>query len=266
MVYSNLTYTREEGLAIITLNRPKAYNAINNQLIDELGHVLSVLEADSKVRVLIITGGSRVFAAGADVTEMMDADTLQAYRHVNKPHRVFDYLEELPLPTIAAINGPALGGGCELALCCDFRIAGESSIIGLPEISLGVIPGAGGTQRLARLIGPSRAKEMIYFGGSVAASEALTMGLVNRVVPDDVVMDEARKMASKLMAKPGVALGFAKESINYGVNVDLITGKKFEKARFAMVFSSYDQKEGMKAFVEKREPIFTHLLEKRGEK
>lgn len=258
MEYKNLIYTQEEGLAIITLNRPKAHNALCTALNDEFEDVLSILEKDPQVRVVIITGNSKVFAAGADITELMNADPLAAYQICSSAHRVHDRLEALPVPTIAAINGLALGGGCELAMSTDFRIAGESGLFGLPETSLGVIPGGGGTQRLAKLIGPSRAKEMIFLGKLVKAEKALEIGLVNQVVDDAEVMAEARKMAAKLMEKPGVALRFAKEAINCGINTDLQTGKNIEKSRFAMVCATQDQKEGMKAFVEKRSPIFTN--------
>ncbi|MBP2652816.1 MAG: enoyl-CoA hydratase/carnithine racemase [Firmicutes bacterium] len=258
MEYKNLTYVQEGGLAIITLNRPKAYNALCVELLSELDHVMSSLEKSREARVVIITGGSKVFAAGADITELMNADTLEAYSNCSNAHRVYDRLEALPFPTIAAINGAALGGGCELSMCCDFRIVGENSLIGLPEITLGVIPGAGGTQRLTKLVGPAKAKEMVLLGVPVKGPQAAECGFANKVVADDVVMDEARKMAAKLMERPRVALALAKETINYAVNVDVNTGKSYERARFAMVFSSADQKEGMKAFTEKRKPVFTH--------
>jgi len=256
--FKNLTYIKEQALAIITLNRPQVYNALNDELIDELGQVVAVVEEDPQVRAVILTGGSKFFVSGADIAHMANADTLKIYWFVNKSNRVFDRLEELPCPTIAAINGPALGGGCELAMCCDFRIAGESAVFGQPEILFGILPGAGGTQRLARLIGPSRAKELIYLGEHIKASQALDIGLVNRVVADEQVMDEAKKFAAKLMEKPAIALRFAKEAINHGMNTTLVDGKSFEQSRFAMIFSSQDQKEGMKAFLEKRRPVFTH--------
>ncbi|HWQ74082.1 MAG TPA: enoyl-CoA hydratase-related protein, partial [Syntrophomonas sp.] len=254
----NLIYKKENGLAVVILNRPKAFNALSEALIDELNQVLTLLEEDADVRALILTGSRKVFAAGGDVSGMVEANTLDIYYYGNKIHKAFDRLEDLPFPTIAAINGPALGGGCEIAMCCDFRIAGECSVFGQPEISLGIMPGAGGTQRLAKLIGVSRAKEMIFLGANINAIQALEMGLVNQIVADDIVFDEAKAMAAKLMAKPAVALRFAKEAINTGINKDLITGKGVEKAKFAMAFSTHDQKEGMKAFIEKRAPEFKH--------
>lgn len=257
MEYNNLLFSQEQGLAIITINRPKAYNALCAELNDELEYILSILEKDSDVKAVILTGGRKVFAAGADVTEMANADTLQAYQVGKMAHRVHDRLEELPYPTIAAINGPALGGGFELALACDFRIVGEKSILGLPEITLGVFPGGGGTQRLSKLIGPSRAKELIFQGNPISGAMALEMGVVNRVVPDDDVLEEAKKFAATMMQRPRVALSLAKASINNSVNFPLYVGKQLEKTHFAMVFSSRDQKEGLNAFIEKRKPNFT---------
>jgi len=257
MEFKNIIFEQQEdGLAIITLNRPKAYNALCTELNDDLEAALDILEADLKVRALIVTGGSKVFAAGADITEMMNADPIEAYRIVSSAHHLHDRLEALPIPTIAAMNGPAFGGGCELSLAFDFRIAGEGSLFGLPEITLGVFPGGGGTQRLANLIGASRAKEMIFMGKPVKADKALAIGLVNTVVADADVLEEAKKLAAKLIEKPAVALKYAKESINCGVNMGLEAGKELEKTRFAMVCSTQDQKEGMKAFVEKRKPVF----------
>lgn len=257
MDYKNLIFTQEKGLAVITLNRPKAHNALCAELNDELEHVLSQLERDPEVKVVILTGGPKVFAAGADITEMANADPLKAYQISKQGHRVHDRLEELPYPTIAAINGLALGGGCELSLACDFRIAGENSMIGLPEISLGIFPGAGGTQRLAKLIGPSRAKEMVFLGGPIKGPKALELGMVNRIVPDDQVLEEAKKFAAKLMEKPRVALSQAKAAMS-GIDLELYAGKQLEKAHFAMVCASDDHKEGMKAFIEKRPPVFTN--------
>lgn len=258
MEFENLIYTQEEGLGIITLNRPKAFNALSEGLIDDLNQLLFILEADETLRALIVTGGSKVFAAGGDVSGMAEANTLQIYFYGDKIHRAFDRLEELPCPTIAAINGPALGGGCEIALCCDFRIAGEKAIFGQPEISLGIMPGAGGTQRLVRMVGPAQAKEMIFLGENISSLKALEIGLINQVVADDQVLSEAKALAAKLISKPGVALRFAKEAINTGINMDIMTGKISEKARFAMIFSTHDQKEGMKAFLDKKTPIFSN--------
>lgn len=258
MEFRNLIYTQEEGLGIIELNRPKAMNALCDELTGELGEVISLIEDDPQLRVLIVTGSSKAFAAGADITEMMNNGTLESYQSIIKVHQVFDRLEAFHCPTIAAINGPCMGGGCELALCCDFRIAGENALFALPEVSLGVIPGCGGTQRLVEAVGPSKAKEMIYFNDVIKGSKAQEIGLVNKVVADEKVMDEAKAMAAKLMQKPAIALRFAKEAVNCRVKTDFNTGRNMELARFVMAFSSNDQKEGMKAFYEKRKPTYTN--------
>ncbi len=258
MEYKNLNFTLEDNIAIVTLNRPKYYNALNSELIGELEKVLAELENNDKVRVLIITGSGKAFAAGADVTELMEADPWGALENCTRAHRVFDRLETLPIPTIAAINGPALGGGCELILCCDFRIAAESARIGLPEITLGIIPGAGGTQRLLRLVGLPRAKEMIFLGSLVNAEKALEIGLVDRIVNDQELLEEAKKLAGKLIERPKIALKLAKNAINFWRDKDLESSKKFEMAQFALAFCTQDQKEGMRAFVEKRKPSFVH--------
>ncbi|AET68584.1 enoyl-CoA hydratase/carnithine racemase [Desulfosporosinus orientis DSM 765] len=256
MEFKNLIYTQEDGLGIITLNRPKALNALCDELTGELGELISVLQNDTDLRVIILTGGNIAFAAGADIVEMMDKDSIGAYRSIIKTHDVFDRLEEFRVPVIAAINGPCMGGGCELALCCDMRIAGSKALFALPEVSLGIIPGCGGTQRLTQLVGPALAKELIYLAAPIHAAKAQEIGLVNKVVDDDKVMEEAKAIANKLMERPALALRFAKEAVNCGVKTDLTTGKNMELARFTMLFSSEDQKEGMKAFYEKRKPLF----------
>ncbi|MGI9952766.1 enoyl-CoA hydratase-related protein [Moorellaceae bacterium AZ2] len=258
MDYKNVAVSIEGGLAIITLNRPQFYNALNSELMAELEQVLIGIEQDRSVRVAIITGQGKAFAAGADVKELAQADPWGALENCTLAHRVMDRLEALPCPTIAAINGPALGGGCELSLCCDFRIASENSRLGLPEVTLGIIPGAGGTQRLVRLVGLSRAKELIYLGSIIDAKRALEIGLVDQVVGESELMEKARELAQKLMERPRMALALAKRAINFGRDKDLETGKKYEMTQFALAFSTYDQKEGMRAFVEKRKPQFRH--------
>ena len=259
MEYSNIILSREKGLAVITINRPKAYNAMNTETLLEMEDLLSHLNRDPEIRALIITGGSKVFVAGADVTELMDAGPREALANCSNAHRVFSLIENMSVPVIAAINGPALGGGLELALSCDFRICGEKALLGLPEVTLGIIPGAGGTQRLAKLVGPSRAKEIIMLGLPVKAPQALEMGIITRLVPDDEVLETSKSLAATLMERPAMALKLAKESINFCCNNDLEIGKEFEKSRFGLAFTNPDQKEGMKAFVEKRKPNFTHI-------
>ncbi len=258
MEFKNILYSVQEGVVLIQINRPKAYNALNTATNEELEKALDLIGKDESARVLIITGNEKVFVAGADVSELMDADPEGAFCNCSLAHRVFKRIENLSIPTIAAVNGMALGGGLELALSCDFRIAGEKAVFGLPEITLGIIPGAGGTQRLARLVGSSYAKEMIFLGKKVPADRALAIGLVNETVADDQVLEAAKKMASKLCKMPAVALALAKESINYGVGHFLKEGLEYEQEKFSSAFDTDDQKEGMKAFFERRPPVFSH--------
>ena len=202
------------------------------------------------VRAVILYGGPKVFAAGADVKEMADWDHLTAIERTSTLTASFDAVAKIPKPVIAAVTGYALGGGLELALCADLRVVGDNAKLGLPEILLGIIPGAGGTQRLPRLIGPSRAKELIFTGRFVDANEALSIGLVDRVVAPDAVYDEALALAKQLAAGPGVALRAAKNAINRGLDVDLATGLELERMQFAQLFATEDQKNGMDSFVE----------------
>lgn len=258
MNFENIIMEREAGLVTITFNRPQAANAMNDAIQTELEKAFAELETDPTVRVLILTGAGKFFIAGADISELMNADPAAALANCTKAHHVFNHLENLPFPTIAAMNGSAFGGGLELALRCDFRIAGENIKMGLPEISMGIIPGAGGTQKLACLIGPARAKEMIYLGLPIKADRALEIGLVTQVVPNENVLTAAREMAAALTERPALALRAAKDSINSGCGTSDTHGNQFESARFAMLFASYDQKEGMKAFFEKRKPEYRH--------
>lgn len=258
MEYANIIYTKEDGIGVITLNRPQVYNALCDALNDDMLCALGEIEKDPDIRALIITGGPRAFAAGADIGEMLSADAFAALRVCGKGHSINDRLEQLPIPVIAAVNKMALGGGLELALACDFRVAGESSIFALPETGLGIIPGAGGTQRLTRLIGPARAKEMVMLGKRVRGREAFEIGLVTEVVDDDRVQAAALALANSLKEKPAAALALAKSAINHGADYDSAVGKAMERALFALSFAGGDQKEGMNAFVEKRQPEFGH--------
>ncbi len=258
MEFKNIIYNIEDGIGILTINRPKAYNAMNTETNLEIEKLLEEIKEDESIRVLIITGSPKVFVAGADVTELLEADAQAAYNNCSLAHSNFTTIENLSIPVIAAINGPTLGGGCELALSCDFRIAGEGAFFGLPEITLGIIPGAGGTQRLAQLIGASRAKELIFTGKTVKAPKALEIGLITKMVEDGKVLDTAKEYAAMLCKSPKYALGLAKEAVNFGANYNLDTGRKYEQHKFALAFTSPDQKEGMTAFVEKRKPNFTN--------
>lgn len=258
MEYSNIILTVENGVATIRLDRPKAFNALCTALNEDMESALSSLRQNPEVRVVIITGGDKVFAAGADIKEMLAANPMEAMETSRFGHQINDMIEKLPFPVVAAICGPALGGGCELALACDFRVMGESAKLGLPEVGLGILPGAGGTQRLTQLIGASKAKEVIMLGKNIKAAEALSLGLATEVVPDGQVHDQALELAAKLMERPAVALMLAKQAINSGEAYGLAAGKSFENLMFGLSFSSHDQSEGMTAFLEKRPPNYTN--------
>jgi enoyl-CoA hydratase/carnithine racemase len=238
-----------DGVGTIRLDRPKV-NALNEQVAREIGEAVDAVEYDESVRAVVLWGGERVFAAGADIKEMAVRDTVTMYRYIGRFQSVYTRLERLPQVTIAAVNGYALGGGCELTLACDIRICAEDARFGQPEILLGVIPGAGGTQRLPRIVGVGRAKELIYSGRMVDADEALRIGLVNEVVAPDQVYERAVKVAKRYAAGPTVALKAAKEVIQNGIDVDMTTGLLLERQAFAALFSSEDQTIGMETFVE----------------
>lgn len=256
MIYEFLTCEIENKVALITINRPPV-NPLNSQVFHELGHIVSNLEENKNVRVIVITGyGTKAFVAGADVKEVASKDLVGINLMNKKSRAIFSLIENVSKPVIAAINGVALGGGFELALACDLRIASEHAKFSFPETGLGIIPGGGGTQRLQRIVGQGIAKELIYFGGMIDAKRALELHLVNRVVPQEELIDEALKWATKLTEKPAVALAMAKSSINHGGYVDLESGLTIEMANFATAFASEDAKEGISAFTEKRKPVF----------
>lgn len=243
--------------AVITLNRPKNLNAINTTLLAEVEAALEHIGSDETIRALVITGGKKVFAAGADVKEIIRLNTpAEAQIFVRGIHKCFNRLEEMEIPVIAAISGFAFGGGCELALACDWRIAAESATFALPEINLGIMPGAGGTQRLPRLIGTGLAMEMLLTGTPVTAQRAYETGLVNTIVASEDLMAEAMKTAKMLASKPGFALKMIKKSVKNGMNTDLKSAIDYEARCFEMLFSTHDQKEGTAAFMEKRKPNF----------
>jgi enoyl-CoA hydratase/carnithine racemase len=238
-----------DGVATIRLDRPKV-NALNEQVAGEIGEAVDSIQYDESVRAAVLWGGERVFAAGADIKEMAIRDAVTMYRYIGRFQDVYTKLERLPMVTIAAVNGYALGGGCELTLACDLRVCAEDAHFGQPEILLGVIPGAGGTQRLPRIVGVGRAKELIYSGRMVDAEEALRIGLVNDVVAPDKVYERALKIAKRYAAGPTVALQAAKQVIQNGIDVDMTTGLLLERQAFAALFSSEDQQIGMDTFVE----------------
>lgn len=258
MAYENIVVTLENGVAVIRLNRPKAFNALCKAVNEEMEAALKELRLDQSVRVLIITGGEKVFAAGADIKEMLTANSFEALETSRFGHYINELIEQLPFPVIASVCGPALGGGLELALACDFRVLGESAKLGLPEVGLGILPGAGGTQRLVRLVGASKAKELIMLGSNLKAADALALGLATCVAPDDQVWEETQKLATKLIQKPAAALMLAKRAVNCGEEYGLAAGKIFENILFGLSFSSQDQAEGMTAFLERRPPNYSN--------
>jgi enoyl-CoA hydratase/carnithine racemase len=239
----------DSAVAVVRLSRPPM-NALNAQIQTEIAAAAAELATDPQVRAVILYGGEKVFAAGADIKEMADAGYAAMAINTQRLQDAFTAIAQLPQPVIAAITGYALGGGLELALCADFRILGESAKVGQPEILLGVIPGGGGTQRLPRLIGPARAKDLIYTGRFVGAQEALALGLADQVVPDADVLAAAREMASRYAHGPALALRAAKQAIDQGLDVDLTTGLQLERLQFAALFATEDQKAGMHSFVE----------------
>ena len=239
----------DAAVAVIRLSRPPM-NALNAQVQTGIAEAAAQLATDRQVRAVILYGGEKVFAAGADIKEMADAGYADMAVNTQRLQSAFTAVAQLPQPVIAAITGYALGGGLELALCADFRILGESAKVGQPEIQLGVIPGGGGTQRLPRLIGPSRAKDLIFTGRFVGAEEALAIGLADRVVPDADVLAAAREMASRFVSGPALALRAAKQAIDQGLDVDLASGLQLERLQFAALFATEDQKAGMHSFVE----------------
>ena len=238
-----------DGIATIRLDRPKM-NALNAQLQDEIAVAASQVTADNDIRAVILYGGERVFAAGADIKEMASLSVPAMNERAAGLQAALNLVAAIPKPVIAAVTGYALGGGLELALSADFRVLGEKAKVGQPEILLGVIPGAGGTQRLPRLIGPAKAKDLIFTGRQVAAAEALAIGLADQVVPDADVYAAAREMAAQYTAGPALALAAAKHAVNRGLEVDLAAGLEIERLHFAGLFATEDQKNGMRSFVE----------------
>jgi enoyl-CoA hydratase len=257
MEYKNILFEVSEGIATITINRPKALNALNSDVMAELNDASLKCKTDEAIKVVILTGsGEKSFVAGADISQMAELRPQQAMEFMEAGIETFRSFEVLPKPVIAAINGFALGGGVELAMSCDIRLASENARFGQPEILIGLIPGWGGTQRLARLVGMGRAKEYIMAGGQIDAKRAYEIGLVNQVYPLDQLMPEARKLAKKMEGLPGFALKMAKHAINFGYDVSMDTAMRLETQCCSQCFSTDDQKEGMKAFLEKRKPAF----------
>lgn len=262
MSYNTLTYEETEGIATITLTRPKSLNALNAEVLDELLSLLENIGNDEAIRVLIFTGaGEKAFVAGADISELTEFTPLQAKHFSEKGHSVMNRLQGLAIPVIAAVNGFALGGGLELALACDFIYASENAKFGVPEITLGIIPGFGGTQRLPRIVGKNIAKEMVFTGKTLSAEEGGKLGFVNKIIPAESLMEETRKTAKTMAAKGKVSLNAAKQAINRGMDVDLATGCGIEIDAFSLCLASVDAREGTSAFLEKRKPDFKGTLQ-----
>jgi enoyl-CoA hydratase/carnithine racemase len=253
----NLLVERDGGVAIITVNRPKVLNALNTQTLDELRRTILALKQDETVRSVILTGaGDKSFIAGADINELAVQSPTSGRDHALRGQHVLDLIENMGKPVIAAINGYALGGGCELAMACAIRIAADTAKFGQPEINLGIMPGYGGTQRLSRLIGRGRALELLLTGNQIGAAEAYRLGLVNRVVAATELMGEARTLASSLAAKAPIAARYILDAVNRGLQMTLADGQIFEATLFGLVASTDDMREGTKAFLEKRKAEF----------
>ena len=257
MAYENIIYETEGNIAIIRFNRPKALNAINLDVVRDVNKALDEVEADPSLRALILTGaGDKAFVAGADISLMVNLTPLQSREFSIALHDMAFRLEGLPIPVIACVNGFALGGGCELAMACTFRVVSENAQFGLPELGLGVIPGYGGTQRLARIIGKSRALWMMLTGEMMGAEEALDTGLANKVVKSDELMEAVFKVAKTICKKGPLAVKYALIAVQHGIETDLETGLIIESAMTNLVLTSKDKEEGVAAFLEKRKPVF----------
>jgi len=257
MSLDNLLLERDGAVAVLTINRPQVLNALNTPTVDALRRAVLELKHDPAIRVVILTGaGEKAFVAGADINELAVQRPVDGKEHALRGQHVFDLIENMGKPVIAAINGFALGGGCELALACTLRLAADTARLGQPEINLGIIPGYAGTQRLARLVGKGAALDLLLSGRHITAAEALQIGLVNRVVPAAELMTEARKLASELAAKPPIAMRYIIEAVNRGLEMPLDKGQFLEATLFGLVASTDDMREGTAAFLEKRKADF----------
>jgi enoyl-CoA hydratase len=256
MEFNNLKFEVSENICTITMNRPKALNALNTETLEELGQALDLIGKDKNIQLLVITGEGKSFVAGADIVEMRDKTPGEAASFSKFGADVFRRIEKLEMPVIAAVNGFALGGGCELAMCCDIRIASEKAKFGQPETGLGIIPGFSGTQRLARLVGPGKAKELIFACRVIDGREAERIGLANQVVQPGALMETVYGLAQEILSKGQIAVRYSKEAINRGYETDMDTAMDIEKNLFSLCFATVDQKEGMTAFAEKRKAEF----------
>ena len=247
---------REGSVATLTIDRQDKLNAISPQVDEELGQALLELESEPPTAIVLTGAGEKAFVAGADIGQMSQMSAIEAKRFAEIGHAAMALLDRSPVPTIAAVNGFALGGGCEIALACDIRIAADNALLGFPEVGLGILPGMGGTQRLPRLIGPGLANELIFSGRRIEAAEAKEMGLVNRVVAQGEALNASQQLASEISKNGPLAVRYAKAAANKSLDVDLVSGLEYEADQFALLFSTEDAKEGMSAFSEKRKPDF----------
>jgi len=252
--FENVLVEKDGAVGVVTMNRPQALNALSYALVKDICLALEELDADPEIRAIVVTGGEKVFAAGADIKEMAERGPFDERIQERLVYR--DRINRIAKPMIAAVSGFALGGGCELAMSCDLIIASESARFGQPEVNLGIIPGSGGTQRLAHVLGKHRAMELVLTGDMFTAAEAERFGLVNRVFPVELFLEEAKKVARKIAAKPVLAVRAAKEAVLKSANTALDEGLEFERKSFYLLFASEDKSEGMKAFLEKRKPEF----------
>ncbi|MBR9649248.1 short-chain-enoyl-CoA hydratase [Clostridium tyrobutyricum] len=253
----NVILKEENGIAEVIINRPKALNALNSETLKELGNVIDGINVNDNIKAVILTGsGEKSFVAGADIAQMSKLNSIEATKFSRLAQNVFSQIEDLPKLVIAAVNGFALGGGCELAMACDIRFASKKAKFGQPEVNLGILPSFGGTQRLPRLVGKGIAKELIFSADMISADEAYRIGLVNKVYEPDELLSKSKEFAQKVMTKSPWGVKLAKASINNGLDVDLEAGLKYEANSFGLCFSTEDQKEGMKAFLEKRKANF----------
>ena len=251
-MYQTLRYEKQENIGILTINRPEALNALNSTVIGDLEQAITEVEKDAELGALIITGEGRSFVAGADIGEQLPLDVAGGRKWGQRGSALFRRIEKLEIPTIAAVNGFALGGGCELSMACDIRIASEKAKFGQPEVGLGITPGFGGTQRMPRICGTAHAMELILTADTINAQQALEIGLVSKVVAPDALMDTALELANKIASKAQVAIRAAKQAVRYGIQCDISTAATYEALAFATCFGTEDQKDAMKAFVEKK--------------
>ncbi|HTY57118.1 MAG TPA: enoyl-CoA hydratase/isomerase family protein [Candidatus Binataceae bacterium] len=257
-MYETLDYSLQDQIATVKLNRPRKLNAMNPTMVRELRDVADAVRTDQNVRVVVFHGEGRAFSAGADIAELQRMGKPPTFlRFIEDIQFAFNAIEDLDVPTIAALNGLAYGGGCELAVACDFRIMAENASIGVPEIKIGALPGAGGTARLSKMLPPAIAKEMIYFGDPIDSDTALRLGLVNRVVPPSLVLDTAREWAQRLASLPPLALKCAKMLVHAGINADMKTAMEAARHGMGFLYGTEDRNEGMSAFLDKRTAKFS---------